>query len=47
MDIMTRVGVKALRQLGDSNDFVRGQHARADIDPENRYIVQFLSLIHI
>ena len=37
MDIMTRVGVKALRQLGDSNDFVRGQHARADIDPENRY----------
>ena len=41
MDIMTRVGVKALRQLGDSNDFVRGQHARADIDPENRYIVQF------
>ena len=41
MDIMTRVGVKALRQLGDSNDFVRGQHARADIDPENRYIVHF------
>ena len=36
-----RVGVKALRQLGDSNDFVRGQHARADLDPENRYIVQF------
>ena len=30
MDIMTRVGVKALRQLGDSNDFVRGQHARED-----------------
>ena len=43
MDIMTRVGVKALRQLGDSNDFVRGQHARADIDPENRYIVQFIN----
>ena len=41
MDIMTSVGVKALRQLGDSKDFVRGQHARADIDPENRYIVQF------
>ncbi len=41
MDIMTRVGVKALRQLGDSNDFVRGQHAKADIDAENRYIVQF------
>ena len=42
MDIMTRVGVKALEQLGDeSNDFVRGQHAKADIDLENRYIVQF------
>ena len=42
MDIMTRVGVKALQQLGDeSNDFVRGQHAKADIDAENRYIVQF------
>ena len=38
---MTRVGVQALRQLGDSNDFVRGQHAKADIDEENRYIVQF------
>ena len=42
MDIMTRVGVQALQQLGDeSNDFVRGQHAKADIDAENRYIVQF------
>ena len=41
MDIMTRIGVKALRQLGDSNDFVRGQHAKADINEENRYIVQF------
>ena len=38
MDIMTRIGVKALRQLGDSNDFVRGQHAKADINEENRYI---------
>ncbi len=42
MDIMTRVGQKALDQLGDtSNDFVRGQHAKADIDAENRYIVHF------
>ncbi|MDL2327071.1 phosphoenolpyruvate carboxykinase (GTP) [Ruminococcaceae bacterium OttesenSCG-928-A11] len=41
MDIMARIGVKALEQLGDSNDFVRGMHAKANIDEENRYIVQF------
>lgn len=42
MDIMTRVGAKAFENLGDtSDDFVRGLHARADIDPEKRYIVQF------
>lgn len=41
MDIMTRIGQKALDQLGDSNDFVRGMHAKAQIDEENRYIVQF------
>ncbi len=42
MDIMTRMGKGALDQLGsESNDFVRGLHAKADIDPENRYIVHF------
>ncbi len=42
MDIMTRIGKPALDQLGDtSNDFVRGMHAKAQIDEENRYIVQF------
>ena len=41
MDIMTRMGQKALDQLGDSNDFVRGLHSKADVDEENRYIVQF------
>jgi phosphoenolpyruvate carboxykinase (GTP) len=42
MDIMTRVGVDAFKNLGDtSNDFVRGLHSKADIDPENRYIVHF------
>ncbi len=41
MDIMARIGQKALDQLGDSNDFVRGMHAKAQIDEENRYIVQF------
>lgn len=42
MDIMTRIGVDALKQLGDtSNDFVRGLHSKADIDEENRYICHF------
>lgn len=42
MRIMTRVGEIAWKQLGDqSNDWVRGLHARADIDPANRYIVHF------
>ncbi len=41
MDIMTRIGQRALDQLGDSNDFVRGMHAKANIEEENRYIVQF------
>ena len=41
MDIMARIGTRALQQLGDSNDFVRGMHAKANIDEENRYIVQF------
>lgn len=42
MDIMTRMGKAAFDQLGDeSNDFVRGLHAKADIDEEKRYICQF------
>lgn len=42
MDIMTRMGKDAFANLGEtSDDFVRGLHARADIDPENRYIVHF------
>lgn len=41
MDIMTRMGKAALDQLGDSNDFVRGMHSKAQVDEENRYIVQF------
>ncbi|MDR1753366.1 MAG: phosphoenolpyruvate carboxykinase (GTP) [Eubacterium sp.] len=42
MDIMTRIGVKAFENLGDtSNDFVRGLHSKADIDQEKRYIVHF------
>lgn len=42
MNIMTRMGADAFKNLGDtSNDFVRGLHSKADVDPENRYIVQF------
>lgn len=42
MDIMTRMGKDAFVNLGDtSNDFVRGLHSKAQVDPENRYIVHF------
>ena len=41
MNIMTRIGKKVLDVLGDSNDFVRGLHAKADLDEEKRYICQF------
>lgn len=42
MNIMTRMGVQAFENLGDtSDDFVRGLHSKADVDPEKRYIVQF------
>ncbi len=41
MAIMTRVGQNVLDALGDSPDYVKGLHAKADLDPENRYIVQF------
>ncbi|MBE6854996.1 MAG: phosphoenolpyruvate carboxykinase (GTP) [Ruminococcus sp.] len=42
MNIMTRMGVAAFENLGDtSDDFVRGLHSKADVDPENRYIVHF------
>ena len=41
MLIMTRVGTNVLEALGDSDDFIKGLHARADIDEENRYICHF------
>ena len=42
MAIMTRMGAQAFKNLGDtSDDFVRGLHSKADVNPENRYIVQF------
>jgi len=41
MAIMTRIGQKALDTLGESNDFVRGLHSIASLDPEHRYICHF------
>ena len=41
MAIMTRVGQKVWDTLGDSTDWVRGLHSKADIDEEKRYIVHF------
>ena len=41
MKIMTRIGQSVLDALGDSNDFVRGLHAKADLDAEKRYILHF------
>ena len=41
MSIMTRVGQSVLDALGDSPDFIRGLHAKAELDEEKRYIVHF------
>ena len=41
MLIMTRVGTDVVAAHGDSPDFVKGLHARADIDEDKRYIVHF------
>ena len=41
MLIMTRVGTNVLEALGDSADFIKGLHAKAQLDEENRYIVHF------
>lgn len=41
MRIMTRMGKVAMDHLGDSDDFVKGLHSKANLDPENRYICHF------
>ncbi len=41
MLIMTRAGQKCLDQLGDSGEFIKGLHSKADLDESNRYIVHF------
>ncbi|MGC8561130.1 MAG: phosphoenolpyruvate carboxykinase (GTP) [Phycisphaerae bacterium] len=41
MDIMTRMGERALRVLGDSAEFARCLHSIGDCDPHRRYICHF------
>lgn len=41
MAIMTRVGDAVMKQLGESGDFVKCLHAKKDVNPDERYIVQF------
>lgn len=41
MNIMTRMGQMVLDALGDSPDYIKGLHSKANVDPENRYIVHF------
>ncbi len=41
MRIMTRMGLQALKMLGDSNDFNRGLHSTLDVNPDRRFICHF------
>ncbi len=41
MRVMTRMGTLALGQLGDSDDFTRGLHSKADLHIERRFICHF------
>ncbi len=41
MRIMTRMGEVALKQLGESPDFIKGLHSKADLNLERRFICHF------
>ena len=41
MLIMTRVGNDVLDAIGDSSDYIKGLHSKAQLDESNRYIVHF------
>src|SRR5512145_720928 len=41
MRIMTRMGTVALEHLGDSDDFTRCLHSKADLDIERRFICHY------
>ncbi|MBQ7953862.1 MAG: phosphoenolpyruvate carboxykinase (GTP) [Clostridia bacterium] len=41
MEIMTRIGKIAIEELSEKGDFTKCLHCTADVNPEERYIVQF------
>ncbi len=41
MAIMTRVGTDVYEALGDSDNFIRGLHSKAELNEDERYIVHF------
>ena len=41
MNIMTRIGKIAIEELSEKGDFTKCLHCTADVNPEERYIVQF------
>jgi phosphoenolpyruvate carboxykinase (GTP) len=41
MAIMTRVGTEIYEGIGESDEFIRGLHSKAELDAEKRYIVHF------
>ena len=41
MKIMAFVGEDVIKMLGDSDNFVKGVHSKAEVDPEKRYICHF------
>ena len=41
MSIMTRVGRKVLDAIGPRGEFVKGFHAKCNVEAENRYILHF------
>ncbi len=41
MRIMTRMGERALAQLGERGEFVKGLHSLGDLSPERRFILHF------
>ena len=41
MAIMTRVGTEIYEALGESGDYIKGLHSKAELDEEKRYICHF------
>jgi phosphoenolpyruvate carboxykinase (GTP) len=41
MQLMTRMGVKALERITDDGTFVKGLHSTGDLNPDRRFIMHF------